>query len=117
MLLDASASSVKPECRDGRPFCLDNRLDAPGSAESNYRRCCKHATPLAENCDASESIRSQTAVCAGSSILVLSRDSCFAIGITACMRVPELWDSILNVPESWRTRSRMPRNPTPEPFD
>ena len=59
----------------------------------------------------------QTANCAGSSLSVLSRETVLGVGISTCILVPELSDSILIVPDNWRVRSRMPRIPTPEPRD
>src|SRR5271166_1571323 len=59
----------------------------------------------------------QTAVCSGSSLLVLARGAVVGVGMTTRIRVPESPDSMLIVPENCRTLSRMPRIPTPEPFD
>jgi hypothetical protein len=61
----------------------------------------------AENC--------QTAVCTGSSLPVLSRETVLGVGITTWTLVPDPPDSILIVPDNWRIRSRMPRIPTTEP--
>src|SRR5215469_10180683 len=54
---------------------------------------------------------------AGSVATTCCANACFGMGISARIAVPRLLDSIFSLPRKCRSRSRIPRIPTPEPLD